>query len=320
MDKKLCLLLAMALGLGLEVQAQTYQARALPVLEMGADARTVAMGGSHYGLSKSAHLYTNPVSMALGNERVSVGAGWRHQSAYTGLSGSLDTYSLSAGFRLGRHALMIGGRYFQSPKVTGMNSLEVPTNPAQPRDYTLDLGYALRLGRFALYGTGSYVSSDLGGPTAQTFVFGVGLFYRHTIEMSGGDKLGYLLGVKGQNMGPYFRYSKGRVNTQPPCFVGLGGELSYEMDERHKLTLSLGGEQHFMPYRAMSTVFRGGAEYQWHRTISIRTGYMFDTDRINCFSLGAGLRFRALTLDAAYLTEPIKGAGGSLHLTLGFNI
>ncbi len=322
MNKKLSFLLVVALGLGLEAQAQTIvQARALPVLEMGSDARTVSMGGNHYGTSRSAHLYTNPASMTFEQAgKINVSASWRHQAALEGVSGTLDTYSFTGGIRLGAHAIMVGGRYFQSPKITPMSSSETPSASQQPRDYTLDLGYAVRLGKLSVYAMGSYVSSHLGGPSTTAYSFGVGAFYHSQWQTHSGDAWTLVFGAKGQNFGPNFSYSGSRSESQTPFYAGLGGELSYDMDQCHKLTLSLGGEQHFLPYRAMSTVYRGGAEYEWNRLLSVRAGYTYDSNKVNCFTLGAGVQYRAFTLDAAFVTAPIKGAGNALHLTLGCKI
>ncbi len=122
MKKELSFLLALALSLGATAQAQTVvQARSLPVLEMGADARAVAMGGNHYGTSRSAHLYTNPASIVFEptGALIHASASWRHQAAFEGISGSLDTYSLTGGVRLGDHAIMLGGALLPKPQDHG---------------------------------------------------------------------------------------------------------------------------------------------------------------------------------------------------------
>ncbi len=320
MKKELSFLLALALSLGATAQAQTVvQARSLPVLEMGADARAVAMGGNHYGTSRSAHLYTNPASIVFEptGALIHASASWRHQAAFEGISGSLDTYSLTGGVRLGDHAIMLGGRYFQSPKITSIGGNEALGASVHPRDYTIDLGYALRLGKLSLYAMGSYVSSDLGVSSVSAYGFGAGAFYRTEWQTRSGGEWSLLVGLKGQNFGPNFRYSGSSSESQMPLYAGLGGELSYDVAEMHKLTLGLGGEQYISPYRARSTAFRGGLEYEWKRMLSLRAGYRYDTNKEKSFSLGAGVQYGSWTLDAAFVTAPIKGAGNALHLTLG---
>ncbi len=324
MNNRFIFLTVVAFGIGVVsqvAQAQMLQARSLPLLEMGQDARTVAMGSSHYGISKGAHLYTNPAALSFEEAtKISATATWRKQSLSVEDPVSLDTYSMTGGIRLGQHSIMLGGRYFKGPKVTTMDISEVTSTSGHFGESSLDFGYAFRFGRLALYGTGSYVISTLGGSSKSTYVFGMGAFYRNKLQNNEGNTWSYLVGVKAQNIGPYFRYEGGQVDVQPPFFAGLGGEASYEIPKAHKLTVGLSGDHYFMPYRAMSMVFRGGAEYCWKRMLSIRVGYLYDTNQTKGFTMGVGFQYHRLAIDSAFVTAPSDGVTSSLHLTLGLNI
>ena len=315
-----CLLLGALLGLtALPLAAQKVkQVRTLPLLELSTDARSAALGGSHYGEASSSLLYTNPTSFLYSPSQLQASASARLMGR---LDGSLQLYQATAGLRLGeRHGLFAGFRYLGGLQYEAVNGLEQSKGTLSPYDYSLDLGYALRLGRLSAYTTAGYVQSELGDRSASTVTFGLGAFYRsHAEEPSQG--LSYLVGAKAQNMSLGFKYAKHeRRELYAPVFVGAGGEVRYGLSTEHRLSLSAGADVFTYPVNSSSVALHFGGEYSFRRMLAARVGYQHDTNGLQGFTLGLGYHGRRFQFDGAYLTPSTSGANSALLFTAGISL
>ena len=167
---KLSILLLGTLCSVASLSAQTTKARSLPILEMAVDTRSAALGGNHYGESHTSLLYSDE-----GN--LSASASARFLGKIEGFDGSRNLFNLALGARLGDHGFFLGGRYLGGLKFQEVDQAERVKKTYAIEDYTIDVGYALRLSSLSAYVTGSYISTSL-KRSASTFVVGVGAFYR----------------------------------------------------------------------------------------------------------------------------------------------
>lgn len=322
MNTKLCLLSALLASTPLSLAAQSLKhARSLPLLELSTDARSAALGGNHYGEQYSALLYTNPTSLLYSTHKAQLSASGNALGSREGMQGALGLYTLSAGFQLSpQHGLLVGLRYLGGLRFEGIDLEEQATGSLSWQDYSLDLGYTLRLKRLSAYVTASYVQSQLGDRKASTAVFGLGAFYRSAaIDPSQG--LSYTVGVKGQHLGLGFKYSTQEQRlTYPPMSVGAGGELRYALSSEHRLGLGAAVDVYTYPMNSSSVVLSTGAEYRFRKFLAARFGYHYDSQGTQGITAGLGLQFSRVQLDAAYQAAQFSQGKPAYLLTLGLSL
>lgn len=309
--------LLIALGVGkLSAQIQT---RALPILETPADARTAAMGGSHYGYGSTSALYTNPTS-ALYGERLKVGVTGRTQRFPDVIGGSAQSLIGSASYRLdglgvdwlGHFAVLVGGRYAGGREVSAYNAQETYRGSKRLYDATFDIAIAGHIGGFSAYGKFTAVQSYMLS-TARLALGSFGISYRGMMS----ESVDYIVTAKAENIGGKFHYSRGSVNVYPPTFIGLGGEVGFQLAPTHRLQAALGMDS-FVQSQGRSTAFQIGAEYSWNQTIFARAGYHTDSNDLRGFSCGLGGRIGQFSLDASYVGKLTTLGKPALYLSLGF--
>lgn len=300
---------------------EAQQSRSLPVLDFGQDARALALGGSPYSTSHSAYIYSNPVAFALGEQTFNISAGFDHQAIKSG--GKQDVYSLSGAYKFApRQSIFFGSRVF-SGLAQEIALSEGEVLGSKHREYTLDAGYAYSFGKFALFGSASFVHSVLGvsdkGSKASTVTFTLGAAYKDSFRLGSGVA-DYSVGIRAQHMGSTFRYEGGVVDAQPPLFVGAGGEVGTAIAQDLRLALTLGFDQYLMPYRARSFAVSSGVELEAWRVLSLRAGYHNDSNGLKSHSLGAGLALKGFDLGVALHKYNQQGAKPTLSLSLGYTL
>ena len=134
------------------------------------------------------------------------GGGLRTLGKVEGFDGTNNLYNASLGICVGRHAFFGGFRYLGGMKYTPIDQNEnAKKKTRQLFDYTVDLGYAIRMGVFSAYAKGSYVYTDQGA-AASTMVFGGGVFLRSSEEPSA-TGMNFILGAKVDNLGAKYKQS-----------------------------------------------------------------------------------------------------------------
>lgn len=319
--KRHSILLTAALGLSVcTLSAQKiHHVRTLPILELSADARTAALGGSHYGESDQSYLFTNPTSLLYSDHILNVSGTLRTLGKVEGMEGSQSFYQGSAAVAIGNHGFYVGGRYLGGLSFYPVGKSEqVKSKALKLRDYTLDLAYALRMGHFSGYITGNFVYTDLGRRTS-TATIGGGLFWRNNYQpqLSG---LNLLVGVKAQNFGLPFKYRTSERNYFTPASVGAGAEVSFNVSGQHRATLTAGADHYVFPRKSSSTALHVGGEYLYHQHLAARLGYHHDTNGYKALSVGLGARYSGVALDAAFVAPTNSDVNSSLLVTLGFSL
>ncbi|MDO5074629.1 MAG: PorV/PorQ family protein [Bacteroidales bacterium] len=310
-SKHLTLSLALlSSSLGLWAQ----QERALPILSQGQEAASVAMGGNHYGESHHLYLYGNPTSALYQKGHFEAGLYYHsqnlkdeNQSTLTGLGGATT-------WRQGRHAWMLGTRYYG-----GLRQADISSNESQRRtrllyDQTVDVAYALRTGAFSFYAMGSYIATNQMRGVA-TYAASLGLSYRNSFRWQDKD-LHYVLTAKGSNFGPSFSYLKKGSRVQPPSAVGLGAEVSHA-GSLHGVKANLSAEHFLTPSEAASTRLQVGAEYAYRQMAMLRAGYFHDTNGLSALSLGLGARYKMLRTDVSLVLPNNQNISPQVALSLG---
>lgn len=322
MNKQVLILsLLLASSLSLAGQGKVTQVRSLPLLELSTDARSAALGGSHFGEAPSSSLFTNPTTLLQQAGSFQANVSGRFFGKYEGLDGSLFLQQTSLGYRFGQHALLAGFRYLGGLKYPVVSATENEGGQLSSYDYTLDLGYTLRLGHLSAYATASYVYSKLADRTASTAVFGVGAFYRSYLTERPAQGFSYLFGVQGTNLGPGFKYrDKTRRQLYPPIAVGAGGEVSYGLTSGHRLSLTSGADVYTFPTSSSSVAIHVGGEYSFRGLLAARAGYQHDTNGLAGWSAGLGVDLEGIRVDGAYVASTTDGVNSSFLLTLGVSL
>lgn len=294
-------------GLLTSLSVQAQQERALPILTQGKDARSVAMGGNTYGSSANAALYTNPSAALNTAQPTNITAYYHSQTLKGDTPFTLTGTGLSASYRFGQHALLVGTRYYGGLKYTEIGQNEKTAATRTLYDQTFDLGYAIAWGKWNTFVSASYVLTRQ-MRTASTFAATLGASYHDAIS----SQLHYNATAKVGNLGNSFSYIKKGKSVYPPTFVGLGGELNYAKGT-HATTLALGLEQYFLPSEAASTAWNIGAEYAYRQTGMLRLGYTHDTNGFSAFTMGLGIKFKKYHFDVA-LQNPNNSNVSSQYL------
>ena len=241
-------------------------------------------------------------------------------SARSRLRRTNNLYNASLGICVGRHAFFGGFRYLGGMKYTPIDQNEnAKKKTRQLFDYTVDLGYAIRMGVFSAYAKGSYGLHRPGRCRLRRWLFGGGVFLRSSEEPSA-TGMNFILGAKVDNLGAKYKQSAKSSSTYAPAYAGAGGEISYGISGEHRLALGAGVDYFFAPSNAASSAIHFGGEYLYHQLVALRAGYQYDTNGAKGVSAGLGLRFKPLALDATYMAPTYSGGKSSLWVTVGLSL
>lgn len=181
----------------------------------------------------------------------------------------------------------------------------------EPHDMAFDVGYSRTVAEgLSVALTARYVRSEPGADdVAQTFAVDAGLFYRHAVAASHRVTFGF----QAANVGGALDYGAG--NRQLPWVLKAGAAAELGLSEAHGLTLTAETEYRLRPseLRAWSGSF--GAEYRCFGILALRGGYRMgdrSTGEYRYGSAGAGLRWKYVAADAAYL---LAGSSSPLRNT-----
>ncbi len=307
-------ILGLILGLS-TLGAQAQQERSLPILTQGGDVASLALGATHYGNSRYAHIYTNPSAALYADRPLSISTYYQHQKVE---AEALRAIGLAGSYRLGgRHALLIGTRYFGGLRHTEITMGEQQRKERALYDMTIELGYALRLGKWSPFVVGSYIISDQ-MRMVSTMTASLGVSYRDQLQLFR-QQMDYTLTAKASNLGPSFTYIQRGTAVYPPSSLALGGELA-STAWHHGVRLALGVEHFFAPREAASTQVQSGVEYSYRGLVMARAGYTHDTNGLSMLSLGLGGRYKALHLDLTYRRPNNSITSSQLIVGLGVSL
>lgn len=282
-----CTLVALATITGVKAQV-----RALPLLHQEQDLGAAAMASVVSLHSHTASIYSlstiplyEKVDRAVG---VHAGLGFYPSAESAGAK----LFSASLAYRVNKHAFMLGTRYLGLPEANYTDLLGQNRGTITPRDFTIDLGYALKANEhLALYARATYLQS-YNSLTADVFAFAVGASY--VGQLSNGT---YLLSAGLDNLGPKYKYGKGGDSQTMPARIGLG--LSYSMLAREQLTLGVRATHYLTSVLTKKTVLGAGLQWEAVRNLYLRTGYTWHGENSLCH-LGLGYEWKSWGLNFAY--------------------
>ncbi len=309
--RRLLLLTLVAMTTGVALA----QSRALPFLEVNPDVRTSAMGGSSVGEAKSMYQYTNPTSVLLAENKFEVGVSARKYTL-SELS-SLAHYNVSASYRLGqRHGFMLGYRFYRG-LTTSKEDEQGARKAIKPMDYSIDLSYAYRFDEhWSAYLTGHFVQSYI-GKVAYTGGASLGLYYRGVEELLGTTQR-FALGLVADNVGGKVQYGKAGYRSKMPASIALGGSTTMALSGSLELTLGMTHRYFVEASDTKHYLLALGGEAVWRDSLSLRLGTSLGQGN-DTFTFGAGYRFKAFSIDAAYLLHP-NSSYNALTLGVSFGL
>ena len=277
------ILLAASLG------SAAAQSRILPLGDMAASAASLASGGSRYA-GGGAAVYTRP-SSAFAQDG-SFGADY--SAAIIPADGCTQTlHTLTAAWHGGRHAVLLGGRYW----LQGKQDIFVDDNMSETSDPRLtmhscafDAGYAFAISQsMHAYATVGYVA-EKALATVSAVRATVGADY-----MGGGSLFGlgakYVAGASVSNIG---RYSGGGSGGSLSPRIGLGGSVAIAPGARQTLSVNADAGMYLASGNAKSAAeLAAGVGYTFLDSYTLRVGtHVGDHD--NAFAAGAEARIGRL--------------------------
>jgi len=240
------------------LRAQTFYDRlndlnvvttAMPMLNIGPDARSGGMANTGIGLSPDANaIFWNPAKLAF------VGKG----NVYGGLSYTPwlrrlvpDVELMFANVAAGvgeRGGVGASLRYFSLGEITFRNEQGEEQGTYRPYEMALDVAYALKLSDHFSGGVSlRYALSDLaqgqvvGGQltkVGQTVATDVSVFYQgDEFSMPDGQRGQWVGGLTLSNIGAKIKYSESGEADFIPTNMRLGGGFNWRLDKYNRLTL-----------------------------------------------------------------------------------
>lgn len=240
------------------LRAQTFYDRlndlnvvttAMPMLNIGPDARSGGMANTGIGLSPDANaIFWNPAKLAF------VGKG----NVYGGLSYTPwlrrlvpDVELMFANVAAGvgeRGGVGASLRYFSLGEITFRNEQGEEQGTYRPYEMALDVAYALKLSDHFSGGVSlRYALSDLaqgqvvGGQltkVGQTVATDISMFYQgDEFSMPDGQRGQWVGGLTLSNIGAKIKYSESGEADFIPTNMRLGGGFNWKLDKYNRLTL-----------------------------------------------------------------------------------
>ncbi len=274
------------------------QSGALSFLRLNTDARNAGLGNVGMGEATGMYLYTNPTSF-LTNSKKTI------YTSYTlGIPPKIQDkqilfHAASAGYKRGKHALLIGFRYLGGAEIAKMNSTGTKRRIIRPYDFSVDMSYTRDLGNnLSAYVTGNFIQSYI-GKTAYTGSGSAGVYYRNTFTLAN-KNIAYNAGIGVYDLGGDVIY--GKKSYRQPTSVGIGGSFHTQDYPNHNIGLYWGWRYFVLPLETLEFTGNLGVEYEIYKTFAIRAGYHMEENN-NRPTIGLGVKQKWFALNFAWQAE-----------------
>ena len=347
--KKLMTLLLFLLGFNYTVKAQQAITTTTPFLLITSDARAGGMGDIGVATSSDAFsVFHNAAKTAFNKNEISVGL--NYTPWLRNLTDDIFAGNLSYIQRFKENAAFgVDLKYFSLGRIDLTDNSGNSTGSISPNEIALTGTYALKLSETFSMGVGlKYINSNLDVSNnldaVNSFAVDISAYYRSEEDNFGSFNGRYRLGVNIANIGPKVEYTPGDANFIPTN-LKLGGGFDFIFDDYNLLGLNLEFTKLLVPSDPKSDkgLFDGmfaslgdrsfseemkeitwalGAEYLYNKAFAVRTGYFHESDekgRRQFFTLGAGFKARAFSLDLSYLINA-SDVNNPLENTLRFSL
>lgn len=310
-NKQIIILILALIGLPIVLRAQ--EGRTLPFLEVNSDIRTAGMGDANLGKTDGMYIYNNPAAFLMQSKKLYTSYSFMLYPKVNDFNQRI--HAISAGYKFNpNHALLAGYRYHRALE-TMREDISGERKPLKPFDYSIDMAYAFRLSdNFTGFIGGNFILSYI-GKVAVTGGGSLGASYNGAFDFSGNPS-NYTLTLALENLGGKVQYGKNGVKSSLPTSIGLGGDMSLQLQENHALNVALLTRYFFLPKDAAEFTAGLGLEYELYKKFGIRAGYHYGKNN-GYFTCGLGYKLENFSVNAAY--QLAKESNYNL-LRLGLNV
>ncbi|MGV3505020.1 MAG: type IX secretion system outer membrane channel protein PorV [Adhaeribacter sp.] len=331
---------------------------AVPILTVSPDARAAALGDAGVATSPDGNsLHWNPAK--LGFLKNDLGASLSYSPWLRNIINDMSLTYLSGYKKVSdRGAFSAALRYFDLGDIQFTDEFGSPTGEFNPKEYTFDIGYGQQLSENLSLGIAArFIHSNLSAgiydsKPGNSAGVDIGIFYTKDQQWGGRDA-NISFGGNISNIGPKISYTNLNQKDFLPTNLRLGTAVSMNMDSFNKFTLAIDGNKLLVPSPSdnpnaaqpsvpgaifqsfgdaeggfseemQEVMLSTGLEYLYSDIFAARLGYFYENPNKgnrNYLSLGLGMHYQKISIDAAYLVA--NGTNNplarSLRFTLAFN-
>lgn len=332
---------------------------AVPILTVGPDSRSAALGDAGVALSPDANSpYWNAAKLGFVENDMSVAFSYSPW-----LSNIVDDMSLNylSGYKKLNEtsAIAVSLMYFDLGEIQFIDAQQNPLQNYNPKEYAVSVSYGQALSENLSVGVAArFIHSNLAGDVnvsgqnteaqpGNTAAVDVGVYYNKDLN----QKLNLGLGASISNIGGKIAYTENEDKSFLPTNLKVGTALKYNLDAYNTLTLVVDANKLLVPspgadtdQSVVSGIFSsfadaeggaaeelkevnisGGVEYWYNELFAARVGYFYenpDKGGRQYLSTGLGIRYQKFGLDAAYLIPNDQGnpLADTWRFTLALNI
>lgn len=294
--------------------------RPLPVLQGNPDTRSAAMGGVMGAKSDRMHLFVSPGSMLFQDKKLQVDFSTEVFPKLEGIKGRTMQYNFAGAYNFGTDALFLGYRYQGGSKIPfiseGMDSKDLIINPF---DWSLDVGYARKLGdNFSIHASANLIASWI-GKGAYTGAFSFGWYYQNEKNLGRTPAL-FSFGMRLADLGAPIKYKSEKIRISVPASLQIGSGLDMQLSSKSQLNFVGGGRFFLLPKDASMLLLGVGAEYGYNDMVFVRAGFEYGQRSQSFGTFGLGAKYQGFRLDAAYRLSTSKDFGvNTLLISLGYS-
>lgn len=225
---------------------------AVPIIAVSPDARAGGMGDVGVASTPDgASLFWNTAKLAFldeGTRSLALSYTPWLNSLVNDINLGYVSYSVGLDDRQG---LAIAMRYFSLGEINFRDENNSPQGTGQPYEFTLNVGYGLKLSRNFSMGVGlRYIFSDLTNGLQQpginasggsSIAADLGLYYQsERVNLGAGKAQSWAAGLNISNLGGKMSYGTSQESADfLPANLRLGGAYTYEMDQYNKFSILL---------------------------------------------------------------------------------
>lgn len=302
--KRITTIVAALLFMAVQMNGQS-----VPFLNINADPYSHSMGGATLTLGENAFTAVNNASaMALTQNKGYIGAAyntWQPDFQNNSNIGFAGFVKLGQKFSLG-----LGGKIFGYESYNIANDKGGTSGTYTPKESAFEVAGAYTISEnFAAGINVRMISSDLGkDASASSVAADISVTYMK-------DALKLAAAVT--NIGGEMDYGYGGYKL--PSMTKFGANYTLDLAPENTLAFNVEGDLVMEPSAFMAAV---GAEYSYNNIINVRAGYHVGDEAVipSYGSVGIGVKFAGLNLDAAYLFGGGENStlNGSFGIALGY--
>ena len=330
---------------------------AVPILLVGPDARSAALGDAGVAISPDANAsYWNAAKLGFVENDINVV--FSYSPWLRNITDDMSLNYLTGYKKLNEtSALAVSLMYFDLGDIQFTDIDGTPGKEYRPKEFAVSVAYGQALSEYLSLGvTAKFIRSNLAGDVnvststgnyeaqpGNTAAVDVSAYYNRDLS----ETINLALGANIANIGGKIAYSEDRDKSFLPTNLKLGTAVTYNLDAYNKITLALDANKLLVPSpnadRSQSVVagifssfgdaaggageevkeinYSTGLEYWYNDLFAARAGYFYenpDKGGRQYFSMGLGIRYQKFGIDAAYLVP--NDQNNPLAQTLRFSL